>query len=148
MISDIEPFAYPGGQAELTIDLFNVGIGTAKYVVVEANSEAGSFEQEKVFIGTLEADDFDSFKLDISVAPNTDPNKDQNITLLLKYKNQYGEERQVQKILSLKIYGAGEVAGTGNPILMIFGIFMLAMQLLGLFIAGRWVYKRFIKKTR
>jgi hypothetical protein len=144
VVSSVEPLAFPGGTSEVTVDLFNVGIGTAKYVVAEIATEAGELEQEKVFIGTLEADDFDSFKVKLRLEPQLDPAREHSIKLLLSYKNQYGEERQSQKTLPLEVHSDAEAQAMAGSFSFLAPIALL-LQLLGLYAAAKWVYKKLVK---
>ena len=148
VVSDISPIAFPGGHSEITVDLFNVGIGTAKYVVAEVSSDVASFDQEKIFIGTLEADDFDSFKVDATIAATADPSKENKVSVVLKYKNQYGEDKEISKELSLKVNSLAEIQAISgaNPLLGLIGIISLVLQLVGLYVVAKWLYKRFVKK--
>lgn len=62
---DVEPFAYPTGSSELTVDIANIAPGTAYYTVVKARSPVANIKRNKIFIGTLDADDFDSVDFDL-----------------------------------------------------------------------------------
>ncbi|MDP6670194.1 MAG: COG1361 S-layer family protein [archaeon] len=148
VVSEITPGVMPGGTSEVTVDLFNVGVGTAKYVVVEASTTSGKINQEKVFIGTLEADDFDSFKIDVRFNADIDTSMDQPLNLVLTYKNQYGVQKQVERTVKLDGFSAAGAQAVGaDPIGMVIGFIALLLQLLGLFIAGKWGYKKFVKKA-
>ncbi len=149
VVSEISPGVMPGSASEVTIDLFNVGVGTAKYVVVEISTPSGKVGQEKVFIGTLEADDFDSFKVDVKFNADIDTSKDQPLNLVLKYKNQYGEQKQVEKTVKLDGFSAAsaQAAAGADPVGMAIGLIATLLQLLGLFVAGKWGYKKFVKKA-
>ncbi len=65
LFSNIEPAAYPTGASTLTIDLANVAPGPAYYIIIEASTPAATIEKNKVFVGTLEADDSDSVSFDL-----------------------------------------------------------------------------------
>lgn len=149
VVSEIVPGVMPGGASEVTVDLFNVGVGTAKYVVVEISTPSGKVDQEKVFIGTLEADDFDSFKIDVRFNTDIDTSVDQLLNLMLTYKNQYGVQKQLEKTVKLDGFSsAGAQAAAGaNPVGMAIGGIAILLQLLGLFVAGKWGYKKFVKKA-
>jgi len=147
VISEAEPAVFPGGKSDITIDLFNIGVGTAKYVVAELSTKAGKLDQEKVFIGTLEADDFDSFSVKLAVSPTVDPAKENWVNVKLVYKNQYGEQREVEKALLLKVGSVAEAIGGVNPLVAIVGLIGLVLQLVGLYWLGKKLYKRFIKKA-
>lgn len=144
VVSGEEPLAMPGVVSELKIDLFNGGVGSAQYLVVEISSEAGEFETTKNFIGTLEADDFDSFKAKIKLKGDVQPGM-QPLHLKFSYKNKFGEPKIVEKDLMFKVYSAGEVqalAGQGPD------IWFYIVILIVLFFAGRFAYRRFIKKKK
>lgn len=86
LFSGITPIAYPGGKSELTVDIANVAPGTAYYIIVEASTLAAVIEKNKVFVGTLEADDFDSVSFELefkNVTPGEYP-----VFLKAVYKNE------------------------------------------------------------
>lgn len=142
IVNSATPLAMPGGTSELKIDLFNAGIGPAKYIIAELSSTAGEFESKKVFIGTMEADDFDSFRIDITLNNNLKPGM-HTINLKLIYKNQFGENKEVNKELDFKVYSVGEVqAKDGGG----FDLWFTVVVLIVLFFAGRLIYKKYIKK--
>ncbi len=140
VISSQEPKAFPSGSSELKIDMFNAGIGPAKYVIAELSSEAGEFENRKIFIGTLEADDFDSFKADLKINGAIEPGI-HTLNLKLSYKNQFGMPQVVEIPLELKVYSAGE-AGSGGEI----DFWFIVVVLIVLFFVGRKAYRKFIKR--
>jgi len=140
VVSDQVPLAVPGSASELKIDLFNAGVGSAKYVIAELSSDAGEFDNRKVFIGTLEADDFDSFKADIKVGGATEPGM-HTLNLKLSYKDQFGAPEVIEIPLELKIYSPGE-AGSGGGI----DFWFLVVVAIALFFGGRWAYGKYVKK--
>jgi len=141
VISSAEPLPSPGASSELTFDLFNTGVGDAKSVVVELSSDAGEFENTKQFIGTMNADDFDSFKETIKL--NYDLEKGNHpITLNFTYKDQYGMQKTTTKTVMLKVYGIGETSVSE------FNIWFWIVVLIVLFFVGRFGYRKFIKKSK
>lgn len=141
VISEASPTAYPGGTSEITIDLFNIGAGDAKYVVAELNTAIGEISQTKNFIGTLEDDDFDSFKTTIKINNNVSVGE-QPITLTLTYKTEFGETETVVKTLYLKVLSQEEAAAlTAEPI----SIWFYVVVLIVLFFVGRWIYRKIRK---
>ncbi|PIN98167.1 MAG: hypothetical protein COT90_05570 [Candidatus Diapherotrites archaeon CG10_big_fil_rev_8_21_14_0_10_31_34] len=134
----VKPFS--GGTTEITFDLFNVGAGDAKSLVVELSTEAGVFDNTKQFIGTMSADDFDSFKAEIKL--NNDLQKGEYpVTVAMKYKDQYGAEEIAVKTLMLKVYDITEISTEE------FNIWFYIVVLIVLFFVGRFLYKKFIKKN-
>ncbi|MFH1239870.1 MAG: COG1361 S-layer family protein [Candidatus Diapherotrites archaeon] len=142
IVNSSTPLAMPGGTSEIKVDLFNAGIGSAKYIIAELSSNAGEFEGKKVFIGTMEADDFDSFRINMNIRSDVQPGN-HTINLKLNYKDQFGEPKEVMKELDFKVYSAMEVqAKNGSGFDLWFTVVVLAV----LIVAGRWAYKKYIKK--
>ncbi len=140
VINSQTPLAVAGGTSELKIDLFNAGIGSAKYIVAELSSDAGEFENSKVFIGTLEADDFDSFKTDIKIDSGIEPGI-HTLNLKLSYKNQFGMAEEMEIPLALKIYSPSEAGGDAG-----IDFWFLVVVAIVLYFVGKRVYKKYIKK--
>ncbi|MFH1663526.1 MAG: COG1361 S-layer family protein [archaeon] len=136
----VKPF--PGATTELTFDLFNVGVGDAKSVVVELSTNAGSFENIKQFIGTMNADDFDSFKETLKL--NSDLKKgDYSVTLKFTFKDQYGITKTETKTLTLKVYDLTEISVAGE-----FNLWFWIVVLIALYFGGKFLHKKFIKKEK
>jgi len=142
VISDYSSKPFAGASIEVTFDLFNVGVGDAKSVVVELYSEAGEFENYKQFIGTMNADDFDSFKETIKL--NSDLQKGEYpVTVKMQYKDQYGVSKTVSKTLVLKVYDITELpAGEFN-----IWFYIVVLIVLG-YLGKRFVYNKYIKKKK
>jgi hypothetical protein len=140
VISNADPLPFPGGKTELTFDLFNVGVGDAKSVVVEISTEIGEFTNSKHFIGTMNADDFDSFKeklkLNSGIKKGTHP-----VKITFYYRNQYGEQKTLTKTLMLKVYDASEAS------IQEFNVWFWIVVLIALFFAGKFLHKKFFKKS-
>ncbi len=115
----------------ITISVFNTGFAEAKFVVAELESDL-KLEQEKVFIGSLEADDFDSFK--VYFTPTTG---EKTVKVRFSYLNKDAEKVFEEKEFKINIYP--ESGGFSLPILELFA-------LIGLVWTGKFLYKRFIKK--
>ncbi len=141
VVNSVEPLAFPGGTSEIVVDMFNIGLADAKYVVVGLSGAYASVEEPRQFIGTLEADDFDSFKTKVSFDPTT-PLGDLPITLKIFYKDEELEERVTTKNLVVKVASPGEAAGGVNPLLGLVGLIGLALQLIGLYVVAKWAYPR------
>ncbi|MFA4855048.1 MAG: hypothetical protein WC634_00480 [archaeon] len=142
VINSVNPKAFPGGTSEIVIDMFNVGLADAKYVVVEISGEHASIEEPKQFIGTLEADDFDSFKTNVSFDPAT-PLGELPMTLKVYYKNDDLEEQVTTKQLSVNILSPGAATDmTGGALMIFIGLISLALELIGLYVVARWAYPR------
>jgi len=145
VISSVTPYAFPGATAELTIDLFNIGSADAKYVTVELSGEGVEIAEPKQFIGTLEADDFDSFKTSAKFSQTVQPGQQLPITLKIIYKDPEQQTQVKPKELSLKVLTAAEMQATAGigPAAIIIGLFSLAIQLIGLYAVARFGYRKF-----
>ncbi len=145
VISSVTPYAFPGTTAELTIDLFNIGSADAKYVTVELSGEGVEIAEPKQFIGTLEADDFDSFKTSAKFSQAVQPGQQLPITLKIIYKDPEQQTQVKPKQLSLKVLTAAEMQATAGigPAAIIIGLFSLAVQLIGLYVVARFGYRKF-----
>lgn len=140
VISSAEPTPYAGGNPEIVFDIFNIGSGKAKYVVAELSAENIVFENKKLFIGTLEPDDFDSFKVKAKIAEGA-TGSEIPVKLKLTYKTAYSEPREIEKTLILSLHPKEEAAiGQGiDP-------WFIAVALIAIYWVGRKAYNRFRKK--
>jgi len=70
-----DPVPYPGGKTTLTVDLANIAPGSAYYTITEAECSIATIPVNKIFVGTLDADDFDSVKFDLKINDDVQPGK-------------------------------------------------------------------------
>lgn len=140
VINSVSPQAYPGGTSEVVVDMFNIGLADAKYVVVELGGEHLTVEEPRQFIGTLEADDFDSFKTNITISP-TAPAGPIRATLRIIYKDDQLQERVETEDLYIETGAAGQASGF-DPIGAILGLIGLALQLVGLYVVAKKGYPK------
>jgi len=142
VVGSVKPFAFPGTTAEVTVDLFNLGLADARYVVIELSGSNVAIEDPKQFIGTLQADDFDSFKTNIAFGANVQPGA-LPLNLKIVYKDEDFKEQTVNKTVTVKVLNAAEVqAATGAGGIAWIGIIGLALELVGLFVAARFAYRK------
>lgn len=111
VLSKVDPVAFPGGRSEMRFDIFNVGGATARYVVVEIRSDSGTIAEPKQFIGTLEADDFDSFRTAITMPPALAAGE-YSTTIYISYKDQENQGQTLSKSLQFEVVAAQ--AGSGD----------------------------------
>ncbi len=140
VINSITPSAFPGGTSEVVVDMFNIGLADAKYVVIELSGQYMNIEEPRQFIGTLEADDFDSFKTNVSFDVTT-PIQEIPLTLSIYYKDDSLVERVETKQLMVNVASPTAV-GDGGIGLILIGLISLALQLIGLYVVLKWVYPR------
>lgn len=98
-----EPKPYPGGETTLKIDLANVAPGTAYYTVVGVESPIADIPVNKIFIGTLDADDFDTLEFDLEIKENITPGT-YPVKITSQYKNEEYEEVTNNGTVDLRIY--------------------------------------------
>jgi len=141
VVDSVTPKAYPGGTSEITVDLFNVGLADASYVVVELSGEGVSIAEPRQFVGTLEADDFDSFKTELTIDPTT-PLGSMPLTLKIIYKDDTLQEKVETKTLVIQVSDPIAAAGGIDPVGIVIGLIGLALQLVGLWVAAKWAWPK------
>jgi len=141
VINSVSPRAYPGGTSEIVIDMFNIGLAEARYVVVELSGNKVKVAEPRQFIGTLEADDFDSFKTEITFDPTTPVGK-HTINLNIIYKDDQLEQKVITKTLIVTVASTGEAIDGGGIGASIGFIVGTVLQLLGLYMVARWTWPR------
>jgi hypothetical protein len=141
VINSITPNAFPGGTSEITVDLFNIGLADARYVVVELEGANAAISEPRQFIGTLEADDFDSFNTSVTFDAGT-PVGQNSLTLKIRYKDEELEEQVVTKQLQFEVLGAGQAAGAADPLGGVLGLIGLVLQLVGLYVVAKWAWPK------
>jgi hypothetical protein len=129
-----------GGETkELTIELFNKGEGKAEFTIVNITTDFGNVEREKLFIGSLEPNDVDSFKTIIKIDPNT-----QTKTGIIKLTINYQDSDAINKSqiieLPVKVYSAADGAA-----LTPFNIVGLTINIIILLIIGIIIWKGYKK---
>lgn len=107
--------AFPGGTADVSVNLFNRGSATARNIVVEVidNPIWEIQSEKKVFIGTLDPDDFDSFNVTAKISPNTKPGS-YPITLKFEYKNQDYQTKTEEKTVTLQVVSQQDAKTNGQ----------------------------------
>lgn len=123
------------GTSDMRINLFNVGVATAKFVVVSMESDVLNIHEPKQFIGTLEADDFDSFNSAVSVEPGTPPGE-YAIDLEVTYKDQENKDKVKQIPLTFNVVAgaSGEDSGLAGLFNL---VFLIVVLLVVWFILGK-----------
>lgn len=143
VISEISPVAYIGGKSVISFDIFNVGAASARYVVVEVSANGIAVSDPKQFIGTLEADDFDSFKSTFDFSGTEAGEK--TITVKLTYKDQENQPSTFEKTLYLTVAGGQGSAEQMEAIASIITTIIILVILAGV---GYIIYIKFFRKKR
>ena len=124
----VDPLAVVGKASKISMDIFNAGGATANYVVAEPHSEvAEKITPEKVFVGTLEPDDFDSFTFQMKLKPDIEPGT-HPIKVSVSYRDKGFLKQAPEKDIQLNVYTpqeAGAMARQELPLLPIAGAVLL-----------------------
>ena len=148
VVSNISPSGFPGGTSEISVDVFNVGAASASYIVAELSMDSATFSEQKLFVGTLDPDDFDSFKTNVTFSNQLKPGT-YNLNVTFTFKDSGNEAKTIQKTLPVKIVSAAEAnAATANPLAAVAGLIGLLLELVGLFVVARWVYRKITKRAK
>jgi len=143
-VAEAKPLLSPGTMAALTIDIYNIGAGTAHDLLVSADVNFMSLQKSEFYIGSLDSDNFDSVTLNGTVKSSLQSGM-QNVNLTLVYKNAFGETTTVEKAVPVRIYSAEEAAiesgATGSPVLLIVIVIVII-------IAAYWLLRRRGKKQK
>lgn len=123
--ADSAPVLVPGKISKLTIDLFNQGLGPAKFVTAVLSGENFSFDQTEFFIGTIESDDFDSVIVNATPSSSLAPG-DYPVELRVSAKNEYGDPITFTKTLSVPVYASVPNGNGGDSPIGIIVLVLLA----------------------
>jgi hypothetical protein len=143
---EIEPAAYPGGTAKLTMDIINRNPGTAYFTVVSARSDVALIERNEVYVGNLESDDFDSVDFDLKIRGDAQPGE-YPVHVTMQYKNKDSVPLEKNDTINIKIISANEAQQStrGEPpitniIILVIVLLIAARLVVPLY---RWYFKPF-----
>ena len=112
-VSDITPLLAAGQKSAITVDIFNTGTGTAKYLTLSAKADFATFKQGNFFIGTLNSDDSDNITLNATV-PSTENSGLHILEITMKFKNEFGEEQAIVQKIPVMLYTPAEIASQSS----------------------------------
>lgn len=131
-----------GEKKELTIELFNKGAGKAEFTIIEVETDFGVVDREKLFIGSLEPNDVDSFKTMITIDSATET-KMGKIKLTINYQD--SDAINKQQIIELPVRVYSQVDGAALTPFNLTGLIINIVILLIIGIIGFKLYKKFKK---
>jgi hypothetical protein len=137
---------YPGATVEVTVNLYNGGAGNAKNIVVEAleNPQMTITTEKKVFIGTLDSDDFDSFKFTAKISDSVTAGDAIPVQIRFAYKNEDNETQTVLITAPLNTFDPKTANGnTGGD-----GLLTTILIVVVLLVVGYFGYRRFFGKKK
>ena len=103
-----DPKTYPGGETTLSVDLANIASGSAYYTIVEAESEASEIEVNEIFIGTMDADDFDTIEFNLKIKENVKPGR-YPVTVKSYYKDEDDKRYETEDTVYINVYTEEEI---------------------------------------
>lgn len=109
-----EPKAYPGGKTTLSVDLANIAPGTAYYTVVGASTDVAEIDVNEIFVGTMDADDFDTIDFDLKINRDVAPGR-YPVTIKYYYKDDDNNRYDSEDTVYIKVYSAEEVMSEMIP---------------------------------
>lgn len=110
-LGEIKPSETQTGAREVSVDIFNKGSSTAKNVIVNVEAIDGQLlSSNKIFIGTLESDDFDSFKNTVIM----DGNMGGSFKLTVTFSNANDEALVVEKTVTVPANTGNEKGSSGG----------------------------------
>lgn len=109
-----EPKAYPGSKTTLSVDLANIASGTAYYTVVGAYTNVAEIEVGEIFVGTMDADDFDTIDFDLKINGDTVPGR-YPVTVKYYYKDDDNNRYESEDTVYVKVYSTEEVMSEMIP---------------------------------
>ena len=104
-----EPKPYSGSESTLSIDLANIASGSAYYTIVEASTEAADIEVDEIFIGTMDADDFDTIDFEMRIKEGIPPGN-YPVTIKSYYKDEDDKAYETTDTIDFMVYSEEEVA--------------------------------------
>lgn len=129
--SDSVPLPSPGKASRVSIDIFNTGLGPAKFVTASVQSDIFQSNQSDYFIGTIESDDFDTIVMDTIVSPSASPGM-HPVSVTIHYKNEYGDAQSFTKNVDVRVYSSSEASNGGNGDSSLLPLIMVLLLAVGL----------------
>lgn len=102
-----EPMPYPGGKTTLTVDIANVAPGSAYYTIVEAESPVATIPVNKIFVGTLNADDFESVTFKLKINEDATPGR-YPVYITSYYKDEDYKKVETNGTVYIQVYSKEE----------------------------------------
>ncbi|MCD6477391.1 MAG: hypothetical protein J7K87_00080 [Candidatus Aenigmarchaeota archaeon] len=109
-----DPIPYPGGETKLTINIANVAPGSAYYTIVKAESPIATIPVNKIFVGTLDADDFESVEFDMKIKDNIKPGR-YPVYIKSYYKNEDYKKVETNGTVYIQVYPKEEAIKELTP---------------------------------
>lgn len=143
---EVAPEAVPGEKTNLSVDIINVNKGAAFFTVAHAESPAAIIERNEIFVGELEANDFDSVDFELSIKNSIEPGiYPVNITMF--YKDDDSNDLVSSNIVEINVVAERSVSTPQiPPYLYIVYIVVILIIIRLAFPFVRWFIKPFRRK--
>jgi len=143
VVSEVTPRFTPGVSSEISVDLLNIGASEARNISINVSSDlSDNIHPEKIFIGSLESDDFDAFSTTVSVPADASLGK-HTLTIEIDYRNANFEPMVITKQLPIQVVSFEEAfpgAGAAAAFNIVFLIIIV--------IIGYWIYRKKFRKKK
>jgi len=115
-LKEIVGSAVAGTQNTVTIELFNKGAGKAEFVIASLEADCGTTDGIKEFIGTLEPNDVDSFRSEVTLGKEI-ATGDCVLGVNIEYQDSDAITKNVTVPVSMMAYSAADGAALmgGGP---------------------------------
>ena len=122
---ETDPVAFPNAKTTLSVDVANAASGTAYYVIAQASTPVGRIARDKIYIGNLDPDDFDSVDFDIDVG-NVTPGM-YPVNIIFEYKDKDDSVYAANDTVYMKVASADELkpAGDGGSSLLVYALYLM-----------------------
>ncbi len=117
-----------GQRSNITVEIFNKGLGKADFTLVEVSTPDGSVETPKQFIGTLGPNDVDTVKTTVVF----NRGGDHEITVKISYQDADATQKTKTIVLPAKTQQIAE--GGLNPIILVVAIIVIAVLVWNFFL--------------
>jgi hypothetical protein len=140
-----KPTPFPGGTFNISVDVVNANKGTAYYVLATAESPVADINRNKVFIGTLEPNDYDNIDFEMKIKPNTAPGT-YPLKITFTYRDKDSKLFADEDMVDFTVAAQGDASDTAS-----LPVWMYAINIVVLLIVIRLAipfFKWFIKPFR
>jgi hypothetical protein len=117
-----------GQQSQVTVEIFNKGLGKADFTLVEVSTPDGSVQTPKQFIGTLGPNDVDTVKTTIVF----DRSGEHAINVKISYQDADSTQKTTTITLPVKTQQIAD--GGMNPVIIIVAIIVIAIIIWNFFL--------------
>ncbi|MDP2665899.1 MAG: hypothetical protein Q8P05_00130 [Candidatus Diapherotrites archaeon] len=113
LFAEANPLLSPGNPSRIVLDIFNKGLGPAKSLTAQVDTNLLELSTTRFFIGTIESDDFDSLTLEGTVSPSLAPGT-YPLPITFTFRNEFGDPSTVTETVFIQVYHPSQVPQTNG----------------------------------